>query len=106
MFVHALVGEAAEEDFVGGVVGVDGDAYAASNDEGVAGDCERLAQGLADAVQAAVGDEVGRQVGWEISGDDDELVTTEAGEGVGDADRVAEIAGYVLEEFVADLVAE
>ncbi len=65
-----------------------------------------LRKGLADAVEAAVGDEAGRQVGGEIGGDDDELVAAEAGEGVGDADRVAEIAGHVLEELVADLVAE
>lgn len=54
LFVHSLVGQAAEQDLVGGVVGVDGDAYAACDGEVAAGDYEWLAQGVADAVQAAV----------------------------------------------------
>ncbi len=90
--VHALVGEAAKQDFVGGVVGIDGYAYAAGDGEGVAGDGEGLFERLVNKVDAAVCDEACRQVGWEIGGDDDELVTAQAGEGVGRANGVAQAA--------------
>ena len=64
LLVHPVVGQAAEEDFVGGVVGVDSYAYAAGDGECVARDVEGLLQGLGDAVEAADGDEVRRRGRW------------------------------------------
>ncbi len=40
-------------------------------------------------------------VGWEIGGEDDELVAAEAGEGIGCADCLAEVGCDAAEEVVA-----
>ncbi len=106
LLVHPIVDQAAEEDFVCGVVGVDGYAHTAGDGESVARDVERLLKSLGDAVEAAGGDEVCGEVAGEIGGDDDELVSAETGEGIWGADDVAEAAGDVLEKLVADVVTE
>lgn len=81
--VHVLVGKAEEEDFAGGVGGVDSDTYATGDGEGAAGDDEGVFEGVGDAVEAADRDDIYRQVAAKIGGDDDELVATEASEGGG-----------------------
>src|SRR5882757_5156952 len=105
LLVHSLIGQPAKEHSIGGVVGVDGYAYASGDVERIAVDADRLAEGVGDAGRASPSDEVRRLVDRQVGGDDHEFVAAEAGEGVGDADGAAEIVGDVSKQLVADVVA-
>jgi hypothetical protein len=105
LLVHALVGQPPEEHLVGGVIRIDGDADASGDGEGVAVDADRFAEGTNDAGCAGLGDGLYRLIARQVRGDDDELVTAEAGEGVRGADGVAEILRDVLKKLVTDVVA-
>src|SRR5438874_7245371 len=105
LLIHTLIGQPPEEYPVGGVVGVNGDADASRNVESIAIDADSLSQGVGDTSGADPGDQVGRLVAGQVGGDDDELIATEAGERVGEANGAPEIVGDMPEQFVADLMA-
>src|SRR5580693_5093338 len=83
LFVHTLVGQPAKVRFVGGVVGVDGNADASGDRMGLTIDADRLAKSACDAGRTGVGDDVYRLVAGQVSGNNDELVAAEAGQRVG-----------------------
>src|SRR5258707_5725489 len=95
LFVHALIGQAAKEDAIGGVVGVDGHANACGDVEGIAVDADPLVQGMGDTGGTGPGEQVSRLVAGQVGGDDDELIASQAGQSIGDADGGAEIGGDV-----------
>jgi hypothetical protein len=105
LLVHALIGQPPEDHLVGGVIRIDGYADASGDGEGAAVDADRFAEGANDAGCAGLGDGLYRLIARQVRGDDDELVTAEAGEGVRGAYGVAEVLRDVLKEFVADIVA-
>lgn len=89
LLIHALIGQPAKEHSVGSVIGVDGYTDASANVENIAVDGDRLAQSVGDAGCAGPGDEVSRLIAGQVGGDDNELVATEAGKGIGEAEGAA-----------------
>src|SRR5437879_4976162 len=98
LLIHTLIGQPPEEYPVGGVVGVNGDADASRNVESIAIDADSLSQGEGDTSGADPGDQVGRLVAGQVGGDDDELIATEPGQGVGDTNGSPEIVGDMAEQ--------
>jgi hypothetical protein len=82
LFVHPLIRQAPEEDFVGSIVGINGCADAARDGKGIAVDTNRLAECAKDASCAAFDNHIYRLVAGQVGGDDDELVAAKTGESV------------------------
>ena len=85
-----------------GVLGVDGGAEAGGDDGGAAGEEDGALEGALDGVDAVAD---GAVVG-EGGGEEDELVSADAGEGVGGVEGLAEVVGDLAEDLVAGVVAE
>ena len=101
--VHALVGEAEEGGGVLGVLGVDGDAEAGGDDGGAAGEEDGASRAH---WMASTRWPMARWSASEVGGEEDELVSAEACEGVGGVEGVAEVVGDLAEDLVSGVMAE
>ena len=100
--VHALVCDEQQAVSILSVLGVDGGSEAGGDDRGSTGQDDGALERALNRVDAVAD---GAVIG-ERGGEDNELVSAKAGEGVGRVEGVAEVAGDLAQDLVAGMVSE
>ena len=88
-FIHTLVCQPAKNRLIGGVVGVDGYAYASRDGEHAAVEIDRRPHGVGDTGCGGISDDIHRLLAGQVSSDNNELVAAKARKSIRGANDVA-----------------